>query len=250
MRIVTLSPHSVLFPSPERALRDPNGLLAIGGDLTPQRLMAAYQQGIFPWYSPGEPILWWSPDPRAVLLPAEYHISRSFKRFLRSNPFRITLNQAFEQVISACAQRPDEGTWISGDVQHAYWQLHQMGYAHSIEVWLGHQLVGGLYGVAQGALFCGESMFSRVTNASKCALLAFCRHFVAYGGELIDCQVLNPHTARLGAKEMPRHPFLQQLATLQRQVLAPECWLPQDINPDLCKQRLKSNNDEYDLTVG
>lgn len=250
MQLFTLSPQSILFPSPEHALRDPNGLLAIGGDLAPPRLIAAYQQGIFPWYSPGEPILWWSPDPRAVLFPTEYHLSRSFKRFLRSNPFRITLNQAFAQVITACAQRPDEGTWIGDEVQQAYLQLHQMGYAHSIEVWLGDKLVGGLYGVAQGALFCGESMFSLVTNASKCALLAFCRHFVAYGGELIDCQVLNPHTAGLGAKEIPRNHFLQQLAILQRRVLAPECWLPQDINPDLCKHLLKSNGDEYGLTVG
>lgn len=231
MRIVKLSSQSVSFPSPAGALRDPNGLLAIGGDLTPPRLLAAYQHGIFPWYSPGEAILWWSPDPRAVLFPAEYHVSRSLKRFLRDNPFRITLNHDFAAVIAACAHRPFEGTWIGVDVQRAYLQLHHLGHAHSVEVWQGNELIGGMYGVAQGALFCGESMFSRTTNASKCALMAFCRHFAAYGGELVDCQVLNAHTATLGARDIPRRQFLQLLSNLQRRVLAPECWLPQVIPP-------------------
>lgn len=232
MRIVMLSPQSLAFPAPESALRDPNGLLAMGGDLTPSRLLAAYERGIFPWYSPGEVILWWSPDPRAVLCPAEFHISRSLKRFLRhSSPFQITLNHDFAAVITACAHRPEEGTWIGPEVQRAYWQLHQQGHAHSVEVWQEGQLVGGLYGVAQGALFCGESMFSRTANASKCALMAFCRHFAAYGGEWVDCQVLNAHTASLGAKEIPRRQFLQLLSNLQRRVLAPGCWQPQVIPP-------------------
>ena len=231
MRIVKLSPQSLAFPSPESALRDPNGLLAIGGDLTAPRLLAAYERGIFPWYSPGEAILWWSPDPRAVLFPTEFHLNRSLKRFLRHDPFRITLNHDFAAVIAACAHRPDEGTWIGPEVQRACQHLHRLGYAHSVEVWQDNQLVGGMYGVAQGALFCGESMFSRVTNASKCALMAFCRHFAAYGGELIDCQVLNAHTARLGAREIPRRQFLQQLSTLQRRPLAPACWEPQVISP-------------------
>lgn len=231
MRIVKLSPQSLAFPSPEGALRDPNGLLAIGGDLTAPRLLAAYERGIFPWYSPGEAILWWSPDPRAVLFPAEFHLNRSLKRFLRHDPFRITLNHDFAAVIAACAHRPNEGTWIGPEVQRAYQHLHRLGYAHSVEVWQDDQLVGGMYGVAQGALFCGESMFSRVTNASKCALMAFCCHFAAYGGELIDCQVLNAHTARLGAREIPRRQFLQQLSTLQRRLLAPACWAPQVISP-------------------
>ncbi len=231
MRIVKLSPQSLAFPSPESALRDPNGLLAIGGDLTAPRLLAAYERGIFPWYSPGEAILWWSPDPRAVLFPTEFHLNRSLKRFLRHDPFRITLNHDFAAVIAACAHRPDEGTWIGPEVQRAYQHLHRLGYAHSVEVWQDNQLVGGMYGVAQGTLFCGESMFSRVTNASKCALMAFCRHFAAYGGELIDCQVLNAHTARLGAREIPRRQFLQQLSTLQRRPLAPACWEPQVISP-------------------
>ncbi|MBH1928549.1 leucyl/phenylalanyl-tRNA--protein transferase [Serratia rubidaea] len=231
MRIVKLSPHSVAFPSPEGALRDPNGLLAIGGDLSAPRLLAAYQRGIFPWYSPGEAILWWSPDPRAVLYPAERHISRSFRRFLHTAPFRITLNHDFAAVIAACAERPQDGTWIGPEVQHAYLHLHRLGYAHSVEVWQGDELVGGMYGVAQGALFCGESMFSRVTNASKCALMAFCRHFAAFGGELIDCQVLNAHTASLGAREISRRSFLQQLSELQRRPLAPACWAAQVIPP-------------------
>ena len=175
--------------------------------------------------------MWWSPDPRAVLFPAERHISRSLKRFLRSNPFRITLNHDFAAVIAACADRPDEGTWIGPEVQRAYLHLHRLGFAHSIEVWQDDKLVGGMYGVAQGALFCGESMFSRTPNASKCALMAFCRHFAAYGGELIDCQVLNAHTATLGAKEIPRRQFLQQLSQLQRKPLAPECWAPQVLPP-------------------
>lgn len=231
MRIVKLSSQSLVFPSPEGALRDPNGLLAIGGDLTAPRLLAAYERGIFPWFSPGEAILWWSPDPRAVLFPAERHVSRSLKRFLRINPFRITLNHDFAAVIAACADRPDEGTWIGPEVQRAYLHLHRLGFAHSIEVWQDDKLVGGMYGVAQGALFCGESMFSRTPNASKCALMAFCRHFAAYGGELIDCQVLNAHTATLGAKEIPRRQFLQQLSQLQRKPLAPECWAPQVLPP-------------------
>lgn len=230
MPITVLSPHTVAFPSPSLALGEPNGLLAIGGDLTPSRLLCAYQQGIFPWYSPGEAILWWSPDPRAVLFPKAFHTSRSFARFLRTHRFRITLNQAFTAVIAACAHRPDEGSWIGQDVQQAYIQLHFMGHAHSVEVWQGNELIGGLYGVAQGALFCGESMFSRSTNASKCALLAFCHHFATYGGELIDCQVLNAHTSRLGARNIPRSQFLPQLSKLQQRVLAPACWLPQIID--------------------
>ena len=186
-------------------------MLAIGGDLTAPRLLAAYERGIFPVLA-GEAILWWSPDPRAVLFPAEFHLNRSLKRFLRHDPFRITLNHDFAAVIAACAHRPDEGTWIGPEVQRAYQHLHRLGYAHSVEVWQDDQLVGGMYGVAQGALFCGESMFSRVTNASKCALMAFCRHFAAYGGELIDCQVLNAHTARLGAREIPRRQFCSSSA--------------------------------------
>lgn len=152
-------------------------------------------------------ILWWSPDPRAVLFPEDLHISRSMRRFIRHCPYRFTLNHAFADVISACATERDEGTWIGRDVQQAYCQLHALGHAHSLEVWLENELVGGLYGVAVGAVFCGESMFSRADNASKSALMVFCHHFTQHGGELIDCQVLNAHTASLGAVEIPRNFF-------------------------------------------
>lgn len=227
MQLMHLDQRTLAFPSPERALREPNGLLAIGGDLRPERLLAAYQHGIFPWFTPGDLILWWSPDPRAVLFPDELHLSRSMKKFLRRHPFQVTLNQAFAEVIAGCAQRREEGTWIGEDVQQAYLQLHRLGYAHSVETWLDGKLVGGLYGVAQGALFCGESMFSRVSNASKAALIFFIRHFVANGGELLDCQVLNAHTASLGAREVARHDYLRHLRDCQRQNVAPHCWLPQ-----------------------
>ncbi|CNB89466.1 leucyl/phenylalanyl-tRNA--protein transferase [Yersinia pseudotuberculosis] len=230
MRVTQLSSQSFIFPSPELALREPNGLLALGGDLTAPRLLAAYQRGIFPWFNPGEMILWWSPDPRAVLFPEDLHISRSMRRFIRHCPYRFTLNHAFAEVISACATERDEGTWIGPDVQRAYCQLHALGHAHSLEVWLGNELVGGLYGVAVGAVFCGESMFSRADNASKSALMVFCHHFTHHGGELIDCQVLNAHTASLGAVEIPRNFFLQQLSQLQFSPLPAECWLPQSLN--------------------
>lgn len=230
MRVTQLSSQSFIFPSPELALREPNGLLALGGDLTAPRLLAAYQRGIFPWFNPGEMILWWSPDPRAVLFPEDLHISRSMRRFIRHCPYRFTLNHAFADVISACATERDEGTWIGRDVQQAYCQLHALGHAHSLEVWLENELVGGLYGVAVGAVFCGESMFSRADNASKSALMVFCHHFTQHGGELIDCQVLNAHTASLGAIEIPRNFFLQQLSQLQFSPLPAECWLPQSLN--------------------
>ncbi len=230
MRVTQLSSQSFIFPSPELALREPNGLLALGGDLTAPRLLAAYQRGIFPWFNPGEMISWWSPDPRAVLFPEDLHISRSMRRFIRHCPYRFTLNHAFADVISACATERDEGTWIGRDVQQAYCQLHALGHAHSLEVWLENELVGGLYGVAVGAVFCGESMFSRADNASKSALMVFCHHFTQHGGELIDCQVLNAHTASLGAVEIPRNFFLQQLSQLQFSPLPAECWLPQSLN--------------------
>ena len=230
MQLVQLSADSTAFPSPDEALHDPNGLLALGGDLRPARLLAAYRQGIFPWYSPGDPILWWSPDPRAVLFPGEFHLSRSMKRFHRHSPYQVTLNQAFDAVISGCAQGREDGTWITQDIRNAYRQLHHLGYAHSIEVWHDGKLVGGLYGVAQGALFCGESMFSLQENASKTALLVFCQHFIQYGGKLIDCQVLNEHTASLGAREIRRHDYLKHLATLSQVQIDSACWKQQKLS--------------------
>ncbi|RVT23059.1 leucyl/phenylalanyl-tRNA--protein transferase, partial [Escherichia coli] len=183
--------------------------LALGGDLSPARLLMAYQRGIFPWFSPGDPILWWSPDPRAVLWPGQFHLSRSMKRFHAKSPFRVTLNHAFGQVIEGCAEDRHEGTWITRDIIIAYHQLHELGYAHSIEVWKEDNLVGGMYGVAQGTLFCGESMFSRATNASKTALLVFSEEFARRGGRLMDCQVLNEHTASLGAVEISRRHYIE-----------------------------------------
>ena len=186
-------------------------MLAIGGDLTAPRLLAAYERGIFPGTRRGSDSVVVARSACGAV-PGRVSSQPQPETLLRHDPFRITLNHDFAAVIAACAHRPDEGTWIGPEVQRAYQHLHRLGYAHSVEVWQDDQLVGGMYGVAQGALFCGESMFSRVTNASKCALMAFCRHFAAYGGELIDCQVLNAHTARLGAREIPRRQFCSSSA--------------------------------------
>lgn len=224
MRLIQLSRESLNFPPPEMALREPNGLLAMGGDLSPARLLNAYHRGIFPWFSPGDPILWWSPDPRAVLLPDEFHLSRSMKRFHRHSPYRVTLNRAFAEVIEGCASDRDEGTWITPEVKRAWWRLYDLGHAHSIEVWRDQELVGGMYGLALGQLFCGESMFSRSENASKTALLVFCQHFARHGGQLIDCQVLNPHTASLGAREIARTDYLHALSRLASATLNDACW--------------------------
>lgn len=226
MRLVQLSRHSIAFPSPEGALREPNGLLALGGDLSPARLLMAYQRGIFPWFSPGDPILWWSPDPRAVLWPGTFHISRSMKRFHRRSPYRVTLNYAFGQVIEGCAQDRHEGTWITSGIMQAYHRLHELGHAHSVEVWRNDELVGGMYGVSLGALFCGESMFSRAENASKTALLVFSETFKQSGGKLIDCQVLNSHTASLGAVEIARRDYLDRLDILRMHRLPEQFWVP------------------------
>ncbi|MEH0876734.1 leucyl/phenylalanyl-tRNA--protein transferase [Pectobacterium cacticida] len=230
MRLYQLSPQSLQFPDPAHALEDPNGLLAVGGDLSVSRLMAAYRHGIFPWFSPGDPILWWSPDPRAVLFPGEFHLSRSMKKFLKRCSFHATLNHAFDKVINACAHEHRDGTWITPDIISAYRRLHQIGKAHSVEVWHNGALVGGLYGIEQGQVFCGESMFSRTDNASKYALLTFQQHFIRHGGHLIDCQVLNSHTASLGVQEIPRVRFLQLLLQYQDIAVNEGCWLPQPLS--------------------
>ena len=226
MRLIQLSRDSLSFPPPEMALREPNGLLAMGGDLSSARLLNAYHHGIFPWFSPGDPILWWSPDPRAVLLPEEFHLSRSMKRFHHKSPYTVTLNQRFSDVVAGCAAERDEGTWITPEVRQAWQLLHSQGYAHSVEVWFGDELVGGMYGLALGQIFCGESMFSRSENASKTALLIFSRWFQQQGGQLIDCQILNPHTASLGAREISRASYLQYVENYARQALLPDCWRP------------------------
>jgi leucyl/phenylalanyl-tRNA--protein transferase len=198
------------FPDVSEALDDPAGLLAGGGDLSPERLVEAYRRGIFPWYSLGQPVLWWSPDPREVLFPDEFHLSRSLQRLLRRAAFRITEDQAFQQVVSACAEpRPaSTGTWITPEMQSAYCELHHLGVAHSIEIWSEDALVGGLYGVRTGAVFCGESMFSRQSNASKAALAWLARVAPERGIGLIDCQMPSAHLRSLGSRPLPRKQFL------------------------------------------
>ena len=203
------------FPDPSTAAGEPDGLLAVGGDLRPERLLAAYRRGIFPWYEAGQPILWWSPDPRAVLLPAELHISRSLRRTLRSDRYRVSVDTAFTRVIDACADlRAGAGTWITPEMRSAYVHLHQLGHAHAVESWLGDQLVGGLYGIAIGGVFFGESMFSSADDASKVALVRLVRLLESRGVELIDCQVATGHLATLGSRVLPRRDFLDRIQEL------------------------------------
>jgi leucyl/phenylalanyl-tRNA---protein transferase len=201
------------FPDVSQALDDPPGLLAGGGDLSPERLQDAYARGIFPWYSPGQPVLWWSPDPREVLFPGEFHASRSLRRQLRQGDFRITEDLAFRQVVSACAAPRTglPGTWITPEMQAAYCTLHELGAAHSIEVWSQDALVGGLYGVRCGAVFCGESMFSHQNNASKAALAWLAAKSPERGIGLIDCQMPSAHLRSLGSRPLPRSQFLEWL---------------------------------------
>ncbi len=197
------------FPSVKNALSMPNGLLAAGGDLAPERLVYAYRHAIFPWYDSGQPILWWSPDPRCVLVPDAFHIARRFRRTLRRCQFLVSCNQSFADVINACAAQraADPGTWITAGMIEAYMTLHREGWAHSVEVWLDRTLVGGIYGLAIGKVFFGESMFSGASDASKVALLALSRHLAEHQFALIDCQMPSPHLLGLGAQLMPRDEF-------------------------------------------
>lgn len=206
--------HSDPFPPVGAALKEPNGLLAAGGDLSPQRLLAAYRRGIFPWYGMGEPILWWSPDPRMVLFPSELKISRSLAKTLRNGSFEVRLDTAFARVMRACAEpRPaQDGTWITPEMQAAYLGLHELGHAHSVESWQEGRLSGGLYGVAIGRVFYGESMFARATDASKVALAHLCRYLERKGFAVIDCQMVTSHLASLGARTVPRSEFVRGLA--------------------------------------
>jgi leucyl/phenylalanyl-tRNA--protein transferase len=202
----------LVFPPPEKA--DPDGLLAVGGDLSVKRLLLAYQMGIFPWYTEDSPVLWWSPDPRLVLFPEELKIPKSLKRIIKKNDFNITLDQNFHGVIQGCAQaeRPgQEGTWIVDDMIEAYCRLHQQGFAHSVESWEDGELVGGLYGVSLGKAFFGESMFSRKSNASKVAFVHLAGILKSWGFALIDCQVTTELLQSFGAREIPRAVFLKRL---------------------------------------
>ncbi len=212
IRLPQLDPVRFGFPPVGTALAEPNGLLAFGGDLRPGRLLAAYRQGIFPWYDDNQPILWWSPDPRAVLFPERIHISRSLRKSLRRSVLKVSMDRNFDGVIAGCAAR--SSTWITRDMRKAYRQLHRLGHAHSVEVMDGEQLVGGLYGIAIGQVFFGESMFSRASDASKIALVHLCGQLQKWQFRLIDCQVGNDHTRSLGAVEIPRRQFTQLLARL------------------------------------
>ncbi|GGO76908.1 leucyl/phenylalanyl-tRNA--protein transferase [Marinobacterium nitratireducens] len=211
-----LSRDTLRFPPPQTALQEPNGLLAAGGDLSPQRLLQAYRHGIFPWYNPGEPILWWTPNPRCVLYTERLHISRSLRKRLKRNDYQVTIDQDFNAVMDACAAPRDNsaGTWISHEMQLAYAQLHRLGHAHSVEVWRDSRLIGGLYGVAIGQMFYGESMFSRETDGSKIAFAWLVEQLKNWGYPLVDCQVHNPHLVTLGAETIPRSQFLHELDKL------------------------------------
>lgn len=204
------------FPPLDVALREPDGLLAVGGDLSVERLLAAYARGIFPWFSRGDPILWWSPDPRYVLPPAAIHTGRSLRRTLVRQPFRITFDTAFAQVIRACASAPrngQNGTWITRGMLAAYEELHAQGHAHSVEAWQDDTLVGGLYGVAIGRMFFGESMFARADDASKVSFVVLCRHLAHWQFPLIDCQMETAHLARFGGYFVPRSAFAASVAS-------------------------------------
>jgi leucyl/phenylalanyl-tRNA--protein transferase len=209
---VFLLNDTIEFPSPD--LASDIGLLAVGGDLSRERLLLAYQMGIFPWFSQGEPIMWWSPDPRLVLYPEELLISRSLKKALNRGVFQVTMNSEFDAVIRSCAQirrKDNEGTWILEEMVDAYNQLHAGGVAHSIEVWYEGELAGGLYGVALGGCFFGESMFSRISNASKVAFVRLIEHLRTHGFHMVDCQVTTDHLKQFGAREIPRSDFLSEL---------------------------------------
>ncbi len=225
-RPVLLDPRRLDFPPPEHALREPDGLLAVGGDLSPQRLLAAYRLGIFPWFGEGDPILWWSPDPRCVFRTEALHIPRRLARSLRRSRWTLSIDSAFARVIDACAApRADAaGTWITAAMRAAYLHLHELGHAHSFEVWEGTRLIGGMYGVAVGELFAGESMFSAASGGSRTALLAAARLLARWGWPLIDAQVANPHLLRMGAIELPRPAFLDHVATLAVRAGRPGCW--------------------------
>ena len=201
------------FPPIEQALEEPPGLLAIGGDLSPARLINAYRQGIFPWYSDDQPVLWWSPAPRCVIYPRAIHISRRLRRRYNQGKFCLTVDQSFAEVVEACAgpRRDDIGTWITADMKAAYIRLHEMGIAHSVEVHIDDKLAGGIYGLSLGRVFFGESMFSKSEDTSKIALVSLCRQLQQWGFSLLDCQVANPHLLSMGAEEISRQDFKRHL---------------------------------------
>ncbi len=224
--MITWLNNGAPFPPVEQALIKPNGLLAAGGSLSAHCLLDAYRQGIFPWFNTGEPILWWSPNPRMVLIPAEFKISRSLRKTLRDKSYEVRTDSAFEQVMRACAapRHEQSGTWIHEDMITAYTELHQMGVAHSVEIWMKGNLVGGLYGISIGHMFYGESMFSHATDASKIALAHLTAQLQRWGYGMIDCQMSTPHLASLGAREIPRAEFMHRLKELIHCLDTPHKW--------------------------
>ena len=228
MRLILLDPDQPdqAFPPTQKALKDPNGLLAVGGCLSTTRLLNAYRHGIFPWYSDDEPILWWSPDPRLVLFPEQLNVSQSLRKTLKKQKYTVTIDQAFTQVIRACAQprQAESGTWITDDIENAYNALHELGIAHSAEAWLDGVLVGGLYGVAIGQVFFGESMFHTATDASKVAFATLVAKLKSWDYKLIDCQVHSAHLASLGAVEIDRTEFNHLIKQYGEQPVNPLAW--------------------------
>jgi len=221
--LILLDSKNPQFPDPNTALVEPDGLLAIGGNLAPSTLLSAYRRGIFPWYAESDPLLWWSPSIRCVLDPRDIHISRSLSKQLRQGRYEISTDWAFVEVINHCAQRRDhKGTWITSDMIAAYTALHRQGYAHSIEVWQDDNLIGGIYGLAIGSVFCGESMFSHSANGSKIAMVHLCRHMVERGFILLDCQIVSDHLLSMGAKPMNRVDFLSLISTQKNTAIS---WL-------------------------
>lgn len=228
MQLTVLNPNNPKqdFPPVTKALREPDGLLAIGGCLSQSRLLNAYRHGVFPWYNPGEPILWWSPDPRLVLFPDQLIISRSLRKTLRKATFSVTFDQAFNEVITACAdpRKDSTGTWITTAVNSAYNQLHKAGFAHSVETWQDDKLVGGLYGVALGQVFFGESMFHTQTDVSKVAFATLVEHLQSWGYRLIDCQVHTRHLESFGARQIDRNAFIKRLDQYCDIPVKPSAW--------------------------
>lgn len=229
-----LAAHDVSFPPLHRALAEPDGLLAMGGDLSVPRLISAYSNAIFPWFSAGDPLLWWSPSVRAVFTPDSLRAGRTLKKHVRRDQLQFTLNNAFAEVMAQCAapRAKQAGTWILPAMQHAYLQLHQQGYAHSIEVWQQDKLVGGLYGVQVGSLFCGESMFNRLPDTAKLALVVLQQHLQKVAPGWIDCQLPNPFLLQLGATALPRNNYVELLHRLRQQALPSTHWQAQSIQLD------------------
>ena len=227
-----IHPSSLAFPPLESALTEPNGLLAVGGDLTPQRLVQAYSEGIFPWFSDGEPIMWWSPNPRAIIPTKEIRVNRTLRKFLSKTPYQVSINRAFDQVIELCADAPfrHDETWIVPEMMSAYRQLHLLGHAHSVEVWDQEHLVGGLYGVAINGFFSGESMFYKAPNASKIALVTLAKQLESKGITFIDCQITNPFLEDMGCIEINRSEFIKQTKAMQKVSLSSDFWVPRIVS--------------------